>query len=83
MIASAIIFAVLVAFGCLVALLMRAAKTNGAAEATLDETQEDLKAVSRIMKEAKDDTTLRDQTKRNTLAGIRPDSVRKYDRKVD
>lgn len=82
MIASAIILAVLVAFGGLVAVIARAAKTNGIAEATLDETREDLEAVSRIMKEAKENEALRDKTYRNTLAGIRPDSVRKYDRKV-
>ena len=53
MIASALIFAVLVAFGGLVAMLMRAVKTNGVTEATLTETEADLKGVTEAMKAQK------------------------------
>lgn len=61
-------------------LLARSAKANGIAEATLDGTKEDLEAVAKIMKDAKDNETMRDKVYRNSLAGKRPASVRKYDR---
>ncbi len=82
MIASAIILAILVAFSGLVAMLMRAAKTNGASEVTLTETEADIKAVTAIMKEAKENEALRDKTYRDSVAGKRLASVRKYDRKI-
>lgn len=51
--ASAIILAVLAAFGGLVAMLMRAAKANGVHEATLTEAEADLKGVTEAMKTQK------------------------------
>lgn len=80
MLAGAFILTVFAFVAGLVAVLMRAAKTAGIAEATHEATMERIDDLLETAEEVKDDQKLRDETKRNTLTGIRPYSVRKYDR---
>lgn len=63
-----------------IALLVHTSKAEAVAEDDLEEEKEANKQTAELAKEANDATKLREDTKRNTLAGIRPDSLRKYDR---
>jgi len=72
--------AVLGALCCAIGFLAHYAKSLGIAEAEKTEAEQDLEAVTAIMKEAKEDETLREKTIANSKRGLRPASLRKYDR---
>jgi len=76
--AYGLLFGVFAILGGVVWLLVRSAKTSGITEATLTETEEDLKGVTEAMKGVQDAEKTRAKAIAYTRAGIIPSSLRQF-----